>query len=206
MSETELSIETEPAVAPPIDLRVAVRRTVWSLLGLFVLLATVGVAFESELQTAAERVEQTLGVPGLALLVFLADAFTLPIPPDLALVVVANSARSSDWLWIVLLLGSVSTLAGVVAYAVGKRLTRVAAIGRIRELVRGKHFAAVRRYGHLGVAAGAVTPIPFSITCYAAGALGLSFWAFCAVCALRIPRFFVYYWVLAYATRLSSLF
>ena len=48
--------------------------------------------------------------------------------------------------------------------------------------------ALVERYGVIALAATALTPLPFSLGCWAAGALKMPFSTFFAVALLRIPR------------------
>ncbi len=185
-------------------LRGAFRRTAWSLALLFVALVCVGALFEAELLAAAQWTERAVGVAGLAGFVFIADSFTLPLPPDLALIVVANSARRNDWMWIVPLLGCVSAVGGVLGWWFGTRLSATRWVRRIKEQMERRQSALLTRYGGLAVAVGALTPVPFSVTCWTVGALGLPFRTFILPCCLRVPRFVAYYWVLANATRASA--
>jgi membrane protein YqaA with SNARE-associated domain len=138
------------------------------------------------------------------LTVFAADSFTLPIPPDIALLIVAHGPRAEAWHWVVPLLGAVSMFGGFVSYGIGSRLAALPALVRLKRVLSGRHAALVRRYGWGAVALGAVTPLPFSITCYAAGALRIPLRGFVFACALRIPRFFVYYAVFASAAGISG--
>jgi membrane protein YqaA with SNARE-associated domain len=62
----------------------------------------------------------------------------------------------------------------------------------------------VQRYGRLTVALGALTPLPFSITCWCAGGLGMPLARFLPVSLLRVPRYVVYYLAIAYADQLAS--
>jgi membrane protein YqaA with SNARE-associated domain len=64
----------------------------------------------------------------------------------------------------------------------------------------------IDRYGYWAVALGALTPIPFSITCWSAGMLRLGFGRFLLVALLRVPRFVGYYVVIAYSSELVRVF
>jgi membrane protein YqaA with SNARE-associated domain len=177
----------------------AFRKAAWSLAVLFVVVVMVGAIFEQELMHAAEWTERTVGVAGLGAMVFLTDTFTLPFPPDLALLVVASSARRAEWYWIVPLLGCTSALGGCVGWWFGTKLSRVRWVSRINAHLQQKQSALFTRYGGLTVAIGSLTPVPFSVTCWAAGALGMPFRTFLPPCLLRIPRFIAYYLILAKA-------
>jgi uncharacterized membrane protein YdjX (TVP38/TMEM64 family) len=62
---------------------------------------------------------------------------------------------------------------------------------------RGRQaFAIVERYGTVGLAIGAITPLPYVWTTWAAGALGMPWRTFLPVSLLRIPRVFFYLWLM----------
>jgi membrane protein YqaA with SNARE-associated domain len=58
---------------------------------------------------------------------------------------------------------------------------------------RTEHEALFKKYGLWAVLAGATTPMPFSVTCWTAGVLGVGFWPMVMACLFRIPRFYLYY-------------
>lgn len=165
-------------------------------IALIVLVGAVGAAsvlYEAELYATMQWIERTVGVGGLMAVLFLSDSVITPIPPDLILVVIAKSELSSHWLPLLGLMGLVSVAAGNVAYFLGARLGDRGWLQRVFGGLRDKHRVAVTRYGRWGVALGAVTPIPFSVTCWTAGVLEMRpadvFWP----TLLRLPRFFFYY-------------
>jgi membrane protein YqaA with SNARE-associated domain len=54
----------------------------------------------------------------------------------------------------------------------------------------------VRRYGLIALALATLTPLPYSLACWASGALGVPFFRFCAVSLLRIPRIAIFLWLI----------
>jgi membrane protein YqaA with SNARE-associated domain len=166
------------------------------------LVGLVGVRFEKELYEVTQAVYDTVGIPGLAAILFLSDSVITPIPPDVLLVIVAKSDLRQSWVIVLLGMGVLSTVAGNTAWALGGRLGDVGLLRRVFGRLRERNEKLVARYGAIGVALGALTPIPFSVTCWAAGLLRLParsvFWP----TLLRIPRFFFYYWLIAYSDRL----
>jgi membrane protein YqaA with SNARE-associated domain len=191
------------------ELRAYLRRNLVStavvLLVLIAGLGMLGVWYDDELQAVAATIFEVLGVPGLALLVFAADSVTSPVPPDVALIVIANSTLKTAWWTPVLLLGLVSTTAGCVAWWIGGHLGRT----RFAQLVFQRwlsppHRALIARYGRLGVVVGALTPVPFSITCYLAGMAAMRLSEILPACAVRIPRLVIYYVLIAESTRLFA--
>jgi membrane protein YqaA with SNARE-associated domain len=151
-------------------------------------------------------VEQHLGVAGLGALVFVSDTLISPLPPDVVLVVIAKTELAADWRWLVPLGGALSALAGCVGFFIGRWLgERRRAVPR---WIRGDRLnqALVTRYGRWAVVLGAMTPIPFSVTCWLAGMCNMRFSAFAPITLLRIPRFVVYYLAIAQADVVLRLF
>lgn len=206
---TDILQSTEAASVSETELRAYIRRNLLlTAIVLFVLLAILGALgtwYDDELRRAATSVFDTLGVGGLALVVFAADSITSPIPPDLALIVIANSTLRNHWWPAVLFLGVVSTCAGCLGWWIGGHLgqTRFAKLVLQRSL-RPSHRALISRYGRVGVIIGALTPVPFSITCWLAGMVGMKFSHFLPASALRIPRVLAYYVMIAETSRFFS--
>ena len=176
--------------------RRSVVRTVAALVVLFAGFGVLGLAYEAELAALTRSVHHAVGLWGLYAILFLSDAVVSPVPPDAILAVIAHSELSRSWPLAVLGLGAVSCAGGSLGWFFGSALKRTRAaetlLGRFRRNRR-----LVARYGLLAVAFGALTPIPFSLTCWTAGMLGLRFPSFFLVSLLRFPRFFLYYWVIA---------
>lgn len=192
------------APEPPHLLRRAILRTALGLVGLVVLVGFIAHYFKTDLQAFATWVYDALGVPGLSAIVFLSDSVITPIPPDVVLLVLANSPAAADWWWLIPALGLLSAVAGCVAWWLGSALGRnpraKRALGRFH-----RSPAVISRYGRWGVALGALTPIPFSVTCWIAGMLKVPFEQTAPMTLLRIPRYVAYYLVIVYAERLAWL-
>jgi membrane protein YqaA with SNARE-associated domain len=196
----------EPASPTPPDAAAAaldgyVRRTLVKLaLGvgaLFAGLALLGALFGPELVAITTAISNAIGFPGMALSVLLIDTLTLPVPPDAVLVVVAHGPLRDSWLPLVVGLGLVSALAGNIGYLAGGSLAQTRWSSRVLGAQRAQIESMFARYGAATVVLGALTPIPFSITCWAAGALRLRWSTFALITLLRVPRFVAYYWLIA---------
>ena len=138
---------------------------------------------------------------GLAGILFLSDSVISPIPPDLVLLVLANSPAAPWWYWLIPLLGLLSAVAGCCGWWLGAWLGRYPSIRRGLDRFGGNE-RVVQRYGAWGVALGALTPIPFSITCWIAGMMNVPIRRVAPVTLLRVPRYVVYYLAIVYAERL----
>lgn len=178
------------------------RSVIRGIVAIFVLVITVGLAglyYERELLGVTEAVYRSIGLGGLLGILFLSDSVTTPIPPDALLVVLAKSSLSEHWFAVVTLMGFVSAFAGNVAHWLGQRVGEHPNLQRALAPLRRRTSHLVARHGKTAIALGALTPIPFSITCLSAGILGMPRREVAPMTLLRIPRFFLYYALIAQA-------
>jgi membrane protein YqaA with SNARE-associated domain len=198
-----------PGAADP-ELDAYIRRNLFfgavALVGLVGTIGMVGVLYEAELFRLTQIIHATIGLAGLAAILFVSDAIITPIPPDALLVIIAKSDLRADWLPLTLGMGLVSVAAGNTAWLLGSKLGDVPVLAKIFGRLRAKNEHLIARYGAFGVVLGALTPIPFSVTCWTAGLLKMRFALVFAPTLLRIPRFFVYYVLIAYSDRVMRAF
>lgn len=175
-----------------------------SLIGLGLGAAFLMVHFRTELELTTQAIFDTVGLSGLAAVLFLSDALVSPIPPDSILILISASPYHADWPLLIPALGLLSSAAGCLGYAGGRYFSEhpraIAWFGQFR--ARGE--ANIQKFGPWGVALGALTPLPFSITCWGAGLLHLPFKNVWPSSLLRVPRYVVYYAAIAYFPRLFS--
>lgn len=171
----------------------------------FLALVVVGVLLEDELLAFTEWIYATGGVGGLGLLAFTADALTSPIPPDLMLLVVATTDLKEKAMWLVPAGGLVSACAGITGWWLGGRLGQHERVRPWLEHFNQRNGDAVKQYARLTVALGAFTPLPFSLTCWSAGAVRMPLRHILPLSLLRVPRYILFYWLIASAGRLSQL-
>ena len=142
----------------------------------------------------AERFIAVLGPPGIALGFFLPDAFTLPIP---------NDAFSFFGLiggvpfWTCCMWACIGTLSGgTTGFFLGRKLSNTNAFRRMMAR-RGREVKLlVERHGVIALLCAAITPIPYSIACWSAGACEIKFSTFFLVSLSRIPRVAFYLWLM----------
>lgn len=169
------------------------KKTLYSIVGLFLLMGALGFAYQKEIVAAAEWLAAHLGFPGMAVVILVADTFVMPFPPDSLLVVINRSQMAEQWWWYVLGIGAVSSWAGMQGYFIGRWLEHFPTLHRFFGRFREEHGPMLRKYGFWWVVLGATTPLPFSVTTWTAGMLQIPLWQVGLACTFRIPRFFVYY-------------
>ncbi|MEM9460594.1 MAG: VTT domain-containing protein [Myxococcota bacterium] len=166
------------------------RRLLWSsvlaLLGLVAVVAILGAWFREPLVSTGRWFVDTLGGPGVAIGFAIPDAFTVPIPNDAFLALGRAGGMSAVPLCAWAMLGSLS--GGSLGWVLGRLLRRTRGVDRF---LTGRGAAldrALRRRGLWVVAIAAITPLPYSLSAWAAGSTGMPFGRFLLVSQCRIIR------------------
>lgn len=176
-----------------------------STLIIFALVALMlGVYFEDDLLQLSEAVISRLGIPGTFALFYFNDVFISPLPPDLFLFLITKSGTPLYQFLFVFLLGVASVLGGNTAWFLGKKYIKLRWFGDRAQAFFIRKNDLVDRYGRWAVALAAMTPIPFSIVSWAAGFLKMDFRDYFLMSLLRIPRFFLYFYILFFSSELSQ--
>jgi membrane protein YqaA with SNARE-associated domain len=194
---------TDPGPAHSADLQALIRKHIVSLGITLILLGAVAVVlmsqFRPELDAVTASVFNAVGLSGLIGIIFIADTLIAPFPPDTVLILIAASPHHANWLWLIPLIGLVSSFAGCVGYSLGLYFSRKKWANKWLEPIRVKSQDMVLRYGSWAIVLGALTPVPFSVTVWTAGLLHLPFRHVWKPCLLRVPRYVIYYAVIAYS-------
>ncbi len=175
-----------------INLRKILTQFAIGLLLLMIVLGLVGYFYRQPLLNLSKVFVTQFGVYGVALGFFIPDAFTIPFPNDTFTFL---GLQGGLGFWTCVLWGSIgSLLGGTTGYWIGRLLgTRQWMIhffhGRGAEA-----YAITYRYGFIALAIAAFTPIPYSIVCWACGAVNLKFRYFLLISLLRIPRVALFLW------------
>lgn len=192
---------TEPtpsatAVTPPEvpDLKRLLVRTCIGLFVLFVAVTAIGVVFRAELMALGGLFVDVFGPWGAFLGFFLQDAFAFPLPPD---IYTGLALLGGIPFWTIIGAASAGALiGGVIGFYIGRRLSWTRWFRRITE-GRGRQIhTMVERYGVLAVFIGAVSPLPYCLACWSAGALGMKLRPFLLISLTRIPRIAFYLWLI----------
>ncbi len=172
------------------------------LIGLIFILA---LSFEPQIRTTSDWLTKEFGFLGISLIVFFADLIVSPIPPDAALFFIGKSDMHEKWFIYVPFLGLLSTCAGVVGWMIGTRLHNLKFIQRYMVYFgEDQHRESIKKFGFWILILGALTPLPFSLTCWLAGILKIPFKTTVVACLFRIPRFVLYYWAIFYSGHVGS--
>ena len=173
------------------------------ILILIIAMGALGFWIEEEMSIGANWVVDRIGFAGLCLILFITDTLVTPVSPDVLLVVIANSDLAERWLAYVFILGIVSVSAGMVGWCIGRWLGHFSFVRRLFGQFNDEQRCFIRKYGFWGIVLGATTPLPYSVTCWTAGAVGVGWSTVLAASVLfRIPRVIIYYLLIASAGNL----
>ena len=172
--------------------------TLWSLvrLGIGLCLAlSVVVLLARTLRPQVEHLGRALvdhgGYFGMALGALLADGFHFPIPPQFYMLLAIASATPIGWTLLSLCLGSLC--GGILGFLVARRLGRISWLEeRFQKRMRGRGI----RLGGRGLFFLALSPIAFSWVIYFCGVSGYAWRHVALVCALRVPKLLLYFWLM----------
>lgn len=168
------------------------------ILALVVAMALLGYWYEDEMSQATNWVVDRIGFGGLCLILFLTDTLVTPISPDALLIVIAHSDLAQHWLPYVLILGLVSVASGMVGWCMGRWLRQFKVVQNLFGEFDENQRRFIQKYGFWAIVLGATTPLPYSVTCWTAGALQVKWTTVLAASMLfRIPRIVVYYLIIA---------
>lgn len=168
-------------------------------------MGALGFWLEEEMGIVTNWVVDRIGFAGLCLILFLSDTLVTPISPDILLIVLAKSKLSERWLSYTLILGLLSVVAGMLGWCIGRWLGHVGFVQRIFGRIDDEQRSFINEYGFWAVVLGAITPLPYSFTCWTAGVIGLSWTKVLAASVLfRLPRIILSYLLIATAGNLFN--
>jgi membrane protein YqaA with SNARE-associated domain len=156
------------------------------LLTLFAGVAALGVVLREPLEWLAAWFVGTLGLPGIVLAVTLVDTLPLTHEPVLLL---AWSGGVPFWhIWAAASLGSVA--AGGVGWGMGRLVGQRPSVQRF--FVRYRLADFLERYGAWAVAVAALTPFPYAVATWSAGAARVPLALVLAGSMVRLIKVLVY--------------
>ncbi len=176
-----------------LDIRGLVIRAIWTIIVLVALVGGLAWLWHDELVALGGLFVEELGLAGLFLGFFLPDAFPVPLPHDVFSGLCLIGGMSFPV--IVAVASTASLCGGTIGFTIGRRLSHTERFQQIMARHGTDAHALVVRYGPTAVAIGALTPLPYFIVCWSAGALNMRYRRFITWSLLRIPRVAGYLWL-----------
>ncbi len=179
-----------PVPDAELDTRGLVGRFALGVVLLLVVFAVLGAVLREPVEQAARIWVDSTGLAGMFAAIAILDSVPTPIPPDLF---TGFAYLGGLRFWTIAGVASVASVTGgSAAWAVARRFSQTAWFQRFIRGRGARPYALVHRYGTVALVLGAVSPLPFSLTCYAAGTLKMPYVRFFAVAMLRAPRILFY--------------
>lgn len=198
MSDMETAIAPDTGGDPELAFGALMRQMAGGVLVMLVAVAVVAWLLQDQVLAVSGWFVEHLGLPGLFVGVMFTDTLFFTNEPLL----LAAYAGGLGF-WPVLITASVSSvLAGFVGYGFGATLGRSAVVTRLFE--RYHVFEFMKRYGFWFIVVAALTPFPYSVATWAAGATHTSLRTLFLGCLFRFPKTLFYFVLIVFGWDLGT--
>lgn len=120
---------------------------------------------------------------------FLSESFLGLIPPELF---IAWTKKTSEPILNLTILAMFSYAGGIISFYLGKMILKIEMVKNYFETKMSKHLKNTKKWGGFLIVVGALLPVPFSITCLAAGMIKYPLKGVLTFGLLRFGRFTIY--------------
>ncbi len=141
------------------------------------------------INAALIHLTETLPVWGVLGFFFVSETLLGLVPPEI-FIAWANHMKL-PWLYLTSL-GFISYFGGLLSYWIGVAITKIPVVHDYLEVKMAKQLKNSKKWGGFLIVVGALLPLPFSISCMAAGIIKFPFKGVMLYGSLRLLRFFIY--------------
>lgn len=188
------NLMTEPTKTDELpDLKKLWIQTALSLGGVVILFGIAWVLFRGQIEAVGTWLGLNAGLGGVAATVFLMDFLVVPASADLFFPLSLGQVWGDPFL-LLPVMSLASMAGGMAAFLGGHSLRMWNILHRFTRRFQEKGEALFEKYGFWAVVLGALTPIPFSMTCWMAGHWKLPVPQFLLALVFRIPRMYLFYY------------
>ena len=120
---------------------------------------------------------------------FLSESFLGLIPPE---IFIAWTKKTAEPIFNLSLLATLSYAGGIISFFIGKSILKIEKVKNYFENKLSKHLKNTKKWGGFLIVVGALLPVPFSITCLAAGMIKYPLKGVMLFGLLRFARFAIY--------------
>lgn len=165
----------------------AVTKSLPYIIGIVALVYTVNHFFD--INKALVHLTEILPAYGVLSFFFVSETLLGLIPPE---IFIAWAGKMfSPWLYLSIL-GVLSYGGGLLAYWMGRSITKMPSVHNYLETKMEKQLKNSKKWGGFLIIVGALLPLPFSISCIAAGIIEFPFKNVMLYGSLRLLRFAIY--------------
>ena len=136
-----------------------------------------------------QKITEVFATQYILAIFFLSESFLGLIPPE---IFIAWTKKTTNPIVFLSILASLSYIGGIISFFIGKAALRINSIKNYLENKMAKHLKNTKRWGGFLIVSGALLPIPFSITCMAAGMIKYPLKGVLSFGLFRFLRFALY--------------
>jgi membrane protein YqaA with SNARE-associated domain len=145
--------------------------------------------FVYNINDALQGITETFSTKGILIIFFTSEALLGLIPPE---IFIAWSKKTSEPIINLSILATLSYLGGITSFFLGKAALKIESVKNYLEVKMAKSLKNTSKWGGFLIIVGALLPIPFSITCMAAGMIKYPLKGVVLYGLLRFVRFAIY--------------
>ncbi|MGB0973357.1 MAG: YqaA family protein [Flavobacteriaceae bacterium] len=138
---------------------------------------------------ALQTITETFSPMGILITFFASESLLGLIPPE---IFIAWSKKTSEPVFYLAVLATLSYTGGIVSFFLGKMALKIDFVKNYLEVKMAKNLKHTSKWGGFLIIVGALLPIPFSITCLAAGMIKFPLKGVLLYGSLRFVRFAIY--------------
>ena len=140
-----------------------------------------------------EFLTQTFSRTGVLIVFFISETLLGLIPPE---IFIAWSKKTATPILNLSILATLSYIGGILSYFIGKTIQKITTVKNYLEIKMAKHLKNTGKWGGFLILIGALLPVPFSITCVAAGMIKYPLKGVVLFGLFRFVRFALYAWAI----------
>jgi len=130
---------------------------------------------------------------GVLITFFISETLLGLIPPE---IFIGWSKKTADPILNLSILATLSYVGGILSFFIGKTALKITSIKNYLEVKMAKHLKNTSKWGGFLIIIGALLPVPFSITCMAAGMIKYPLRGVVLFGLFRFARFALYAWAI----------
>ena len=162
-----------------------------------IVLVVIGLFFINSyvfnINEALQSITETFSRLGVFTFFFTSETLLGLIPPE---IFIAWSKKTSEPILNLAILTSLSYSGGLLSYFIGKIALKINSLKTYLEVKMAKHLKNSKKWGGFLILVGALLPVPFSISCIAAGMIKYPFKDVVLFGLFRFARFAIYAWAI----------
>lgn len=158
----------------------------------YIILAVAGVYIVNHffnINDLLVQLTKTLPVYGVLTFFFASETLLGLVPPEIFIAWAGK--MHAPWMYL-FLLAILSYSGGLISYYLGHIITKIPSIHNYMEVKMKKQLKNSKKWGGFLIVVGALLPLPFSISCMAAGIIAFPFRNVMLFGSLRLLRFLLY--------------